>query len=357
MSTADDSESSELRMYNFFEDGTSAPIDSIRWESASAVRHIEGGLGSSGILLVKLSGNSVVVLKPGHPTNLTAELFATKLAKSAGVTCPDARMLSESECRRVNSAVQKAPFADESHRAGMRRRHQKGNHEWLVETFMSGVPMYASVKCSELLGLSDDDTDEGEIARAQRLFRDIGRVCVVDAILNNMDRLPFFHHNAGNICNWIVSVKTDDEECVVPQAIDLQANAIMNEDGKTTYIERVQSIVTSTRTVLEQIKEASSPQDVGTIWRGCPVVKPCVARVQQHFADNLGVTVSDRSVTWLLEGIVDQCNKSRNLAATIEDLFTATKTEVLEARGNDGRYQEQLAAIDVPFIQQLCSSL
>lgn len=241
---------------------------------------------------------------------------------------------AESECRRVNAALQKAPFADESQRAGIRRHHQKGNHEWLVESFMPGVPMYASAKCAEALGFTGDIGSGSTAGLAQHLFHEIGRVCVVDAILNNMDRLPYFHRNAGNICNWIVSDDSVNGGFVTPQAIDLQANGITNIAGRATYVERVRSIAASTRKVLEQIHQAPAGEDTGAIWQACPVVKPCVTRVRQHFADNLGAMVSNKSVTWLLEGVVAECDTVQNLQSSIEELFATTKSQVLrcEAR-------------------------
>merc|ERR1712008_22606 len=135
-----------------------------------------------------------------------------------------------------------------------------------------------------LLGFEAQKTLAG--GDADRLYEGVGNICAVDALLNNLDRVPLpLWSNDGNLENIMVSRGR-------AVAIDQQVNPVLEGPGLDRYLGKLRELV------------ADLPKGVSS---------STTSMVKQAFLENTGTDIPDASVLLLLGGISNTLGKIATL--------------------------------------------
>lgn len=216
-----------------------ADVTSVPWDQAVEINWVHGGSG--GILLVDL-GDQGIVLKPQGKTAVSEQL-AQLMAPICGVRV--------AQCKIV-------------------KRGEKEHDEIIDIHVKKDVPVVGGdkLKASSIFGKWQ--SDDGEVAGpgAQylgvleyvpghplvgeeahqvlttpnpALLRDLGRLCAMDVLLNNMDRVPLpVWSNEGNLGNVMVAAHGGN---II--GIDQQVNPIKAGPGFKLYMDKVENLFQS----------------------------------------------------------------------------------------------------------------
>lgn len=125
---------------------------------------------------------------------------------------------------------------------------------------------------------------------SQELFHGLGRLCALDMLLNNMDRVPLpLWDNLGNLTN----VMRDHDGC--PVGIDQQVNPISEHTGMEAYVSRLCRLV-------QVVAAAHSAGDTCNTQRD--VVQDITAPLRRRLACAMcGFEVSEAMAMALVRGI------------------------------------------------------
>mmetsp|Transcript_120 Transcript_120/g.154 ORF Transcript_120/g.154 Transcript_120/m.154 type:complete len:374 (+) Transcript_120:126-1247(+) len=171
-----------------------APIGAgkIDWNSQEieGIHHAQGGLGSTGVYLVKLKKKGVIVLKQKVP-DVAREIFAQHLLSLFDIAAPVIRPLSFREFKAVSEKLAPAPVTVKGTCLDIHGPRMQEAGGVLME-YVRGNEL-----CSPLLNLS-----KGEL---MALLPQIGRIVALDILLNNADRTPFLRRGDGNSGNIMLS--------------------------------------------------------------------------------------------------------------------------------------------------------
>jgi len=207
-----------------------APVGgaALRWKEASGMLHLSGGTG--GVTLFRLP-EGVAALKPST-MHAVGEFLAGRLAEFLGVRVAGARLLrcGDTEFMHIKEALRVAPAPVEEHRPIALRSH--GRSEFLsVLEFVRGPSLEGAEAQGALQRLTP------ECARA--LWRDVGRLCALDALINNVDRVPLLWDNEGNTANLMLAVPAPGLPAALV-GIDQAVGAIVRQGaGRARYLQRV----------------------------------------------------------------------------------------------------------------------
>ncbi|CAE7266805.1 unnamed protein product [Symbiodinium sp. CCMP2456] len=206
-----------------------ANILSIAWPKAIGSHVIDGGSG--GVMLVDL-GASCVVLKPqGKAAAL--EMMAQHIADVLEVPIAHVRVVTraQEEFREIQASLSRFINGDWKqaellgvwdHADGVR---DIGGNFFGVLEFAAG---------HVLMGHEGHDALQ---APELKLMHQLGRLCAMDVLINNLDRIPLpVWQNEGNLGNVIVARDT-----VV--GIDQQVNLVMPGIGLDNYLGKVATLV------------------------------------------------------------------------------------------------------------------
>lgn len=214
----------------------SAPVDRLDlcWKGALGMLHLAGGTG--GVTLFRLP-EGVAALKPS--TNCAVgELLAGHLAEFLGVRVASARLLryGDREFMHIKEALRAAPAPMEEHRLVALRSH--GRSEFLsVLEFVRGPSLQGAEAQKALQRLSPESV--------RALWRDVGRLCSLDALINNVDRAPLLWDNEGNTANLMLALPAGGSPGSLV-GIDQAVNAIVSQGaGRARYLGRVGALARS----------------------------------------------------------------------------------------------------------------
>mmetsp|Transcript_112529 Transcript_112529/g.223656 ORF Transcript_112529/g.223656 Transcript_112529/m.223656 type:complete len:1232 (-) Transcript_112529:86-3781(-) len=196
-------------------------IDTVPWNTVKTTMWCQGGSG--GALLVQLGDTEAVVVKP---LGLTAvyEAIAVEVANLLGVRVANSRVITmaNEEFSEMSSALHNAPVMLEGDRHKIGAVLTSGTRQCVaILEFVPGTVLQGQAGLEAL-----------KRPTAHQLFEDLGELIALDALLNNMDRVPAIWQNDGNLANIIVSDNT-----IV--GIDQQVNPISDEKGREAYMARV----------------------------------------------------------------------------------------------------------------------
>jgi len=211
-----------------------ADVANVPWTQAKDIYFIDGGCG--GATLVDL-GDQCVVLKPQRKT-ATHEMVAQLIAPLCGVRVAQCRIVRYGEEEHVE--ITKAGLAFDSSARGIAAmrtfgvyRDDEGKVHCLGLQFF-GVLEY--VPGHPLMGL---EAQRVLAAPDPSLLADLGQLCAMDILINNMDRLPLpVWQNDGNLSN--VMVASESGRIV---GIDQQVNPIIAGPGLDKYLEKVEHLI------------------------------------------------------------------------------------------------------------------
>ncbi len=180
-----------------------AEITSASWKHASCISSSHGGSG--GVFFVDFpsaveetraaaneSTKKLVVKGSGEPAR---EVFATRVLRLLGLCSPDVRVVSFSmlEWAEVKLAVQRLCVGE------LRFRCEKSLNrpQLLLFEFVEGT------------SLLEIPPTQGSCWENAEFLEQLGEICAVDVVLNNLDRLPLsIWDNDGNLGNVLVEKDT-----------------------------------------------------------------------------------------------------------------------------------------------------
>lgn len=199
----------------------SCDVSAIPWDSASRMQHVYGGCG--GVQLVELNGSCAVCLKPQRNFAL-AEFIADRVGALLEAPIARTRIVGPSDDESGQIATMIRNIA---------KRDGGGNRGLQPDVGVFGVVEY--VPGHVLVGPQAHDLLTPPVPE---VLQELGRLCALDALINNMDRLPLpLWTCAGNLKN--VMVRTPDRHIV---GIDQGVRAITHADGLHRYLSRVRGL-------------------------------------------------------------------------------------------------------------------
>jgi len=209
-----------------------ADIGSVAWPQAKELWALDGGSG--GVMLVDL-GEECIAIKPQGPT-ATSDLMALFVAECVGV--PVAKM------RIVKSGHGDYDEMME-HLKRCVKAHDGSEMAILGVSSRSGQVTGAGKQCYGVLEYVPGVTMMGEDAQKvmasppASLLVALGRLCALDVLLNNMDRVPLpVWQNDGNMGNVMIA-----GEGTTIIGIDQQINQIRTGSYRDAYVRKVQELV------------------------------------------------------------------------------------------------------------------
>lgn len=241
---------------NYWSDKTPARIGQgeIQWGTACMTMYAGGGSG--GVLLVELEDSHAVVVKPQKTAEDSwSELLAIRMAELLEIPVAECRVVS---LENLETQAEFCSILEVRNRKTLKPEDEVHIREVLFgKTDLADLQSMSQVSRQYLAvlqfvpGASLASSRPDQVSRAlsgHEVCRQIGRLAVLDMILNNMDRLPLpVWDNSGNMNNVMLA---PDGSAV--QGIDQQVNPISVEKSES-YRQRVREF---SRTVLDP---ASSP--------------------------------------------------------------------------------------------------
>mmetsp|Transcript_16596 Transcript_16596/g.29048 ORF Transcript_16596/g.29048 Transcript_16596/m.29048 type:complete len:481 (-) Transcript_16596:159-1601(-) len=215
------------------------------WKAMQKTLEVKGSSGTGGVVLVQLESRAVV-LKKGQG-EFASQLFADNLAAALRVPVARTRVISVNEDEfwelsemLLELVIDKNPSQEELLREQFKEAFQAkqrgespsvlGSRHHLAMEFVAGAP-FTGVKAQELLS-----------SPRPELLLGLGRLAALDALLNNLDRVPLpIWDKSGNFTNIMVR---DD----VPVGIDNLVWAISSELGLAKYKARLKELAAASPT-------------------------------------------------------------------------------------------------------------
>lgn len=192
---------------------TSCELEDVPWDTASMHVRVKGGReqGESGVHIVEFGNGSAICLRNVWVTEIVAE----KTAAAMNVKIANMRIVKPSDFEYASISAMRGRLCG----ASFGHFHSRG--PIMVLQFVPGC---------------DLSCVQSELSHA--FFHGLGRICALDVLLNNMDRVPLpVWDNLGNLTNVMI----DTEGC--PVGIDQQVNLISDSRGMESYIARVRNLV------------------------------------------------------------------------------------------------------------------
>jgi len=265
---------------------SAAPLDpkALRWQGAKGLMHLGGGSG--GVTLLHLE-EGVICLKPAR-ANSVAEFFAAHLADFLVIRVAKSRMVSMADdvFMYIRQAIRTSPSDIEEHRDIARRVHGNSEFVWMLE-FVPGLSVQGLEVHNRLHSLSP--------ALIREFWVAVGQLIALDALINNVDRIPLLWDNEGNTANLMLLARADDDATLCVVGIDQAVTAIVDRGpGRGQYLDRLGTLA---RAVFSGSWEhdSSTPATIHA-WS----VSAALERVQEAFRVNCAVEV-DRQA--LMEGL------------------------------------------------------
>jgi len=259
-----------------------ADVDAVPWSQAREINCLSGGSG--GVLLVDL-GDECVALKPQGQT-AASELLAQHLAQHCGVRVAQCRVVRHSEpehkdilnihdhldCPVVGSEKAAVSKLFRRHVRSDGSLGGRGAQLFGVLEYVPGTPLMG-VEAQRVVEAADDT-----------LWLSMGRLCALDVLLNNMDRLPLpVWDNDGNLGNIMLPATTSEEGLV---GIDQQVNVILPGPGRERYLQKVRQLVVA----------AAAPDSI--------MPSQVLQSMHQAMTVNCGVELTEERARLVLEGLV-----------------------------------------------------
>jgi len=259
-----------------------AALTEVPWSTCKQTMFVGGGSG--GCLLAEFDAGCAICLKP-QKMMAVSEFLAEHMFHALDVPVASCRVVNwtEDEFHNITEHLLKAQVMIPGQEANVRTV--------LTGTAIEGddlgieyVGVLEFVPGHGLLGLEAQKalTEDS----ADRLYEGVGNICAVDALLNNLDRVPLpLWSNDGNLSNIMVSRGRT-------VAIDQQVNPVLEGPGLDRYFGKLRELV------------ADLPKGV---------LSSTASTVKQAFLENTGTDVPDASMLLLLGGLSNTLSKIATL--------------------------------------------
>jgi len=257
---------------------TPAALTEVPWSTCKQTMFFGGGSG--GCLLAELEAECAICLKP-QKMMAVSEFLAERVFHALDVSVASCRVVNwtQDEFRDMVEHVLKAPVMVPGQEANVRTvltgtAIEGGDLAVEYVGVLEFIPGHGLMGLEAQKALSGDDAD--------RLYEGVGNICAVDALLNNLDRVPLpLWSNDGNLSNIMVSRGR-------AVAIDQQVNPVLEGPCLDRYLGKLRELVA----------------DLG---KG--VSSSTSSTVTQAFLENTGTNIPDASMLLLLGGLSNTLGK------------------------------------------------
>jgi len=258
-----------------------ADVAAVPWAKGKEINCLSGGSG--GVLLVDL-GEECVALKPQGQTSAN-ELLAQEVAPCCQVRVAQCRVVRHGEAEHqeilqlhVDGLNCPVVGAEKSTASKIFHRHARPDGSLSGRgAQLFGVLEY--VPGHALMGI---EAQKSLQAAPGSVWLSMGRLCALDVLINNMDRLPVpVWDNDGNLGN--VMIAASDNSNVM--GIDQQVNMIIPGPGRDRYLEKVRRLVRAAKAA-----DACAPEQV-------------LASLHQALQVNCGVELTTERAAMVLQGL------------------------------------------------------
>mmetsp|Transcript_38027 Transcript_38027/g.83512 ORF Transcript_38027/g.83512 Transcript_38027/m.83512 type:complete len:290 (+) Transcript_38027:1-870(+) len=166
-----------------------------------------------------------------------AEWLATWLAEALGTRVARLRVVAwgAEEFALIKQATRSAPAALGEH-AACTRRHLGGNEFVGLLEFLPGISVQGKEAHDRLTAMGPEPL--------RHFWRGVGRLIALDALINNLDRVPLLWNNEGNTGNLLLLPGRGSEEAQV-LGIDQAVTAIVEGPGRDRYLQRLQKLASA----------------------------------------------------------------------------------------------------------------
>eukprot|EP00929_Paragymnodinium_shiwhaense_P082869 TRINITY_DN4387_c0_g1_i2.p1 TRINITY_DN4387_c0_g1~~TRINITY_DN4387_c0_g1_i2.p1 ORF type:complete len:613 (-),score=137.90 TRINITY_DN4387_c0_g1_i2:607-2445(-) len=285
-------------------------VDSVPWKDAKKCRWCHGGTG--GAFLLQIGESEAVVLKP-QGALAVAESLANSVAKLVGVRVAESRSVTvaQDEYFEIASALKTCDYDEEDHRlnallvGASTDKTSVAVLEFVPGVVMQGVDAHNMLKDPEL---------------AEILIPQVGAIIALDALLNNVDRMPALWANDGNFSN--VMLAPDGKKAL---GIDQQVNAITDATGRDRYFATVREFC----------------QDAHHARLSCSNL----SRLKEAFVVNTGIELTEDNIRSLLRGAEDVFARVRAESSTLKTSIRKLGSEMIALFG-DASFDVGLTRLD-----------
>jgi len=196
-----------------------ANLDTVPWKDALQAVHVEGGHArqDEGVHIFDLPGGEAICLRSSK--GAATELVAAKVASAMDIPVAKCRLV-KTDCPEHEDIV----WVRKNIQVGDGLKFYHFNSVPIVLEFVPGAGL---------------DTAAAVITSAPTVsfMHELGRLCALDAALNNMDRLPLpLWSNEGNVTNVLVVGGAGEATAI---GIDQQVNIIEVGPRRDEYVARV----------------------------------------------------------------------------------------------------------------------
>lgn len=256
----------------------SADVNTIDWEKAKGFRMLDGGSG--GALLIDLDGVESVVLKPQMQTAVN-EFLTQHIANCVGVRVaqlkpvrdgtPEHKAIEETGIRLVRWGED-----DLAYRIFGKRKNPSNGEIRGRSRQVHGVLEYVSGRA--MMGV---EAQQLMTSPPAAVYHDLGRICALDVLLNNLDRVPLpVWSNEGNMGNVMIA-----EGGTRTIGIDQQVNIIKSGAYRGQYHEKVKNLIAG-------LLPGGDKTEV-------------VDKLKQVMVLNLGLDLSEQAADGILAGMLE----------------------------------------------------
>jgi len=333
-------------------------VNEVPWSTVVQTMWVQGDSG--GVILVELQGGVAICVKPQDPGHDQAigEYVAERVATLLDVRVPEFRLVhrSTAEYRELGQALMAAPTATSGHEAsiahivtlGLEQVQQdtkRGSQLWQFfgfggEELLKGrqflgvlefVPGFVLMGPEAHAALEEANTSSSSSSAAAppTLLLSLGRLCALDVLVNNRNRMPLpIWNNGGNLSNIIVR----GDEVV---GVDQQVHCVQPLDSNHYY--------NSLRGFIDDIVVEGR--------KGQPPAPKAKAMIQQALRANCGTELKDPALDAIVLGIVQGLERAAELSRSGE-LAEQLERIALEA---SEQYRQIASEQGKARIEMLCS--
>lgn len=322
-----------------------ADVAAVPWTQAKEINYVAGGSG--GVLLVDL-GDQCVALKP-QGKNSVSELLAQHVAPHCSARVAQFRVVRHGEAEHqeilqvhVDGLDCPVVGAEKALATTIFRRHKNYNDGRIIGRGASFFGVLEYVPGHPLIGMEAQSSLE---AAGDAAFLAMGRLCALDVLINNMDRLPLpVWDNEGNLGN-VMLTRSGCSDGVM--GIDQQVNLILPGPGQERYFERVRHLVTAAAAPGQQ----SAADTLGGLTEALTV--------------NCGVELTEDHAALVLQGLLAglqvaaQSWRDGHLQASLADAMAVCRERLQEdpTNGDELYYLEERLQHMAAFVSSVAEQV
>lgn len=330
--------------------------------------HLAGGEGSTGVYLLAYK-KGLFTLKPGNLQS-AGEYFCYLLFTKLKLPVPKMHVIKEKGYELIYTAIRATEGT--SREVERRLRLYFKTDFAIISEFIPSQSLYKIGKLLATRNLSVSSvlthgtrhstyTNRSSVtsvtqlgSRNREIFNDLlfqlGEVLSIDIIINNGDRIPFFHRGDGNPGNILLRKPVRKGLCFIDNSI----SAIAVESSKNSYLNRVRRLT----------NELFNPAEQDLSMEERKTLKQRLDQVHNFLkaAMNVDLEVDEAAMNVLISGIKNGFKKCKDLMKEDEFAIAKLKQQTINAflkeDGTLGLAAKQgLESVDPMFIADIIKAV